>query len=76
MQKPKAVKVEINDAHNKFGDPCEEILRHSVKAFNIELMGKLPSCEGCVRSKTKQKKVSHTTETKESFIGDRSDVDQ
>ena len=72
----KAVKININEAHDKFGHPCEEILRHTARSFGLELVGKLNSCEGCVRSKAKQKKVSHTTETNETFIEERFYLDQ
>jgi len=72
----KGIKIDINEAHDKFGHPCEEILRHTARSFGLELVGKLNSCEGCARSKAKQKKVSHTTETNETFIGERFYLDQ
>ena len=72
----KATKIDINEAHDKFGHPCEEILHQTANIFGLELVGKLNSCEGCARSKAKQKKVSHTTETNETFIGERFYLDQ
>ena len=72
----KAAKIDINEAHDKFGHPCEQILRQTANLFGLELAGKLNSCEGCARSKAKQKKVSHTTETNEPFIGERFYLDQ
>ena len=76
LETTRRVKMDINEAHDKFDHPCEDLLRQTAKEFGIELTGKLESCEGCARSKAKQKRVSHTTEAKETFVGERFYLDQ
>ena len=60
LETTRKLKMDINEAHEKFDHPCEDLLRKTAKEFGIELTGKLKRCEGCARAKATQKGVSHT----------------
>ena len=63
--------VDINDAHEKMGHSCEQVLRATCKTMNVKLTGTLQACEACMKSKARAKAVKKTTETKATKIGER-----
>jgi hypothetical protein len=50
--------MNIEDFHRLLGHPGEEKTKETAKWMNIELKGKLDSCESCDLSKSKRKKIS------------------
>jgi len=57
-------KISADEAHGKLGHMGATLLKKSCKHHNLELQGKLSSCDACALTKTKQHGVSKTTETK------------
>ena len=76
LETTRMLRMDINEADEKFDHPCEDLWRKSAKEFGAELTGKLKSCEGCARVKAKQKGVSYTSEVQEKFVGERFYLDQ
>jgi hypothetical protein len=51
-------RMDINDVHRILGHPGELLLRNTAKKMNIELTGKLTTCEYCDLSKSKKTKIN------------------
>ena len=49
----KQIKIDINEAHDKFGHIGEVALRATLKTLNIEVTGSLTPCEGCAFAKAR-----------------------
>ena len=63
--------VDINEAHDKLGHCCENIIRRTCKHLHIEVKGNLLPCDACMRTKAKAKSVKKVTQTKATKIGER-----
>ena len=50
LETTRMLRMDINEADEKFDHPCEDLWRKSAKEFGAELTGKLKSCEGCARA--------------------------
>ena len=63
--------LDINTAHDIYGHIGEAALRTTLLSLNVELTGKLLSCESCALAKAKAKKVSKISTTKATYAGER-----
>ncbi len=67
--------MNIEDFHRLLGHPGEEKTKETAKWMNIELKGKLESCESCDLSKSKRKKISKVNLNKTKIPGERLYID-
>ena len=68
---PSAKKLDINEAHRKFAHMNADTLKRTYRSFNIELIGDLKPCDGCMRAKARAKNVPKTTCTEAERSGER-----
>ena len=71
----KCVVLDINTAHDIYGHIGEAALRSTLKAINVDVTGKLQTCEGCSLAKAKAKSVSKISTVKATEPGERLCVD-
>ena len=64
-------KMDINEAHDKFGHIGEAALRSTLKMVNIEPTGTMRICGGCEMSKAKSKAVPKVGVHKATIAGER-----
>jgi hypothetical protein len=67
----KKIKIDINEAHDKFGQIGEVALQATLKMLNIEVTGSLTPCEGCAFAKAKAKAVPKFSTTRATHAGER-----
>lgn len=68
-------KMDINEAHDKYGHASNVPLKNLAKAIGIELTGDKKPCEACAYAKAKAKAVCKTTLVKAKAKGERLFVD-
>jgi hypothetical protein len=57
--------------HEVFGHSSEETMRVTAKAVNIKVTGNLKPCEHCLVSKSRQKNVPKTSDTRSTVAGEQ-----
>ena len=67
----KLEKIDINDAHDRFGHIGEAALRATLKTINFQATGVLKSCEGCAMAKAKTKAIPKTAQNRAEKPGER-----
>ena len=72
---PKIVRIDINEAHDRYGHIGETLLRKTCKHHNITLRHDMDSCDACNRTKAKQRNISKTSDKKAGRPGQRLMVD-
>ena len=68
---PSKTRMDINEAHDKFGHIGEAALRATLKTINTEATGVLRSCEGCALAKAKNKALPKISMNKAEKPGER-----
>jgi hypothetical protein len=71
----KAVTMNINEAHGKFGHVSEQALRATLQTINVQPTGTLRSCDACAMAKAKATKVSKISSKRATIPGERLFVD-
>ena len=68
-------KMDINEAHDKYGHASNNPLKSLTKQLGIELTGEKKPCEACAYAKAKAKAVCKTTLVKATAKGERLFID-
>ena len=68
---PKIVRIDINEAHDRYGHIGESLLRKTCKHHDIKLQHTMESCDACNRTKAKQRNLSKTSDKKADKAGQR-----
>ena len=61
MQHNKQDKIDINEAHVKYGHVSEKMLRKTLRKIGIIPIGVMDKCKACAMSKAKHKAVKKFT---------------
>ena len=63
--------MEINEAHCKYAHASETLLRRTLKHYQVKSTGTFETCDGCLRTKAKAKKLLKINSNKAEKPGER-----